>query len=133
MILQLSCANPEAVLNLLNEDFKLVDSLVWEAHRQLSTTLTAKFTELLNRNNLKPTDLTSLHFCEGPGSYTGLRVGGTFINVLSSQLNIPVYGGRNDNWANEAIARQRENKPGLDLLYDKPLYAKLPEKQVTNS
>jgi tRNA N6-adenosine threonylcarbamoyltransferase len=130
MILQLSCANPEAVLNLLNDDYNQVDDLAWEAHRQLSTTLTVKFTELLERNQLKPTDLTGLHFCEGPGSYTGLRVGGTFINVLSGQLNIPVYGGRGPNWSDEAILRQKEYKSGLDLLYDKPLYAKLPEKQV---
>jgi tRNA N6-adenosine threonylcarbamoyltransferase len=101
--------------------------LVWEAHRQLSTTLTVKFTELLAKNNIQSADLTSLHFCEGPGSYTGLRVGGTFINVLSGQLNIPVYGGRGPDWSDEVIGRQKENKPGLDLLYDKPLYAKLPE------
>jgi tRNA A37 threonylcarbamoyladenosine modification protein TsaB len=127
MILQLDCSQPIATLNLLNDDFVLVDSLEWEAHRALSTTLISKFEELMSRNGLPtPYPLCSLHFSEGPGSYTGLRVGGTFINTLASQLKIPVYGGRGEDWSLEAIARQKSSRPGLDLHYDKPLYAKLP-------
>jgi tRNA threonylcarbamoyl adenosine modification protein YeaZ len=129
MILQLSCAEPKATLSLLSDSsHALIHEIEWEAHRQLSTTLTIKIKELLEHNQIQLSDLTALFFCEGPGSYTGLRVGGTFINVLGSLLGIPVFGGRGDNWTADAISRLQQNRPGIDLIYDKPLYAKLPVK-----
>jgi len=52
--------------------------------------------ELLHSNNIKPSDLTEIKLHEGPGSYTGLRVGATVANTLSYLLKIPV-NGRKEN------------------------------------
>lgn len=37
-------------------------------------------------------DITDIHIVEGPGSFTGLRVGLSVANALGSLLSIPVNG-----------------------------------------
>ncbi len=48
--------------------------------------------ELLKTNKIGLTDLTEIIVHEGPGSYTGLRVGAAVANTLSYFLKIPVNG-----------------------------------------
>ena len=48
--------------------------------------------EVLKKNKIKLTDLTEIQVHEGPGSYTGLRVGAAVANALSYFLKIPVNG-----------------------------------------
>lgn len=46
--------------------------------------------ELLRKHNLKVQDLNSIQVNEGPGSFTGLRVGAAIANTLGTYLKIPV-------------------------------------------
>ncbi|MFH1648541.1 MAG: hypothetical protein ABIA11_02325 [Patescibacteria group bacterium] len=56
--------------------------------------------ELLNKNNLKPSDISEYVPNLGPGSFTGLKVGVTISNVLNwmfgkkklNELDVPEYG-----------------------------------------
>lgn len=57
-----------------------------------SQTLLLLIEEILKENNLKFEDLTEIKLHEGPGSYTGLRVGAAVVNALSFLLKIPVNG-----------------------------------------
>lgn len=48
--------------------------------------------KILEKGNLKLGDLTGIEVNNGPGSFTGVRVGITIANVLSFVLKIPVNG-----------------------------------------
>ena len=48
--------------------------------------------KILKKHQLKPTDLTAIKINTGPGSFTGLRVGGAVANSLAWVLKIPVNG-----------------------------------------
>lgn len=48
--------------------------------------------EILNKHELKVSDLSSIEVVEGPGSYTGLRVGIAIANALAFSLKIPING-----------------------------------------
>ena len=47
---------------------------------------------LLNDHTLKLTDLSEICVHEGPGSFTGLRVGIAVANMLATLLGVPVNG-----------------------------------------
>ena len=47
---------------------------------------------LLKEHELKVQDITEITVHEGPGSYTGLRVGMSVANTLAFLLGIPVNG-----------------------------------------
>ncbi len=48
--------------------------------------------EILAEHHLDPTDITSIEVAQGPGSFTGLRVGISIANALAYSLTIPVNG-----------------------------------------
>lgn len=47
--------------------------------------------ELLDRHSLKVSDLEAVLFSNGPGSYTGLRIGASAIKGLLFQQDVPLY------------------------------------------
>lgn len=48
--------------------------------------------EALKQANLKPSDLDAIAVAEGPGSYTGVRIGVTIAKTLAWTLKIPLVG-----------------------------------------
>lgn len=48
--------------------------------------------ELLKEHSLTLKDITELRVHQGPGSFTGLRVGITIANTLAQLLHIPING-----------------------------------------
>lgn len=109
MILALRTDQPMAELYLYDGTEQL-DSITWEAHRQLSATLLEKIEELLQKNNAQLTSLKGLIVYRGPGSFTGLRIGISFVNTLAYSLQIPVSAGEGDDWLKNGLSTLPESK-----------------------
>jgi len=97
LILTIRTDKPEAEVGLFNDQSKL-QYQTWEAHRKLGVTIHQKIEEILNKENKKLSDLEGVVAFEGPGSFTGLRIGLTVGNTLAQQLNIPIAGSSDENW-----------------------------------
>lgn len=102
-ILTLRTDKPEAEIGLFNGQVKLA-YYEWYAHRELSTTLHHKITDLLVSQQKELKDLEGIVAFKGPGSFTGLRIGLTVANSLAYGLKIPIRGAQTDNWVNLGIA-----------------------------
>lgn len=73
------------------KDEEIIASLQKEAFKQQSETILVEIQNLFSQSNLKPTDLKRIVLTDGPGSYTGLRIGMTVAKVLGAMAEIEVY------------------------------------------
>jgi tRNA threonylcarbamoyladenosine biosynthesis protein TsaB len=108
VILAIRTDKPEAELCILNSDGSVIASDRWQAHRELSDTLLDRIEMLLKSVQEDLSSLTSIAVYQGPGSFTGLRIGITVANTLAYSLSIPVVGAKGEYWleaARESIAR----------------------------
>lgn len=105
MLLGLKSDAPVAELYLYDEAGELVDEVSWEANRQLAHGLLKKIDEFLTENGTAREQLKGLFVFEGPGSFTGLRIGLTVMNTLAYAENIPIVGTRGDEWQKLAVSR----------------------------
>ena len=97
LILTIRTDKPEAELGLFEDGAKLAYS-VWPAHRQLAETIHAKIKELLESQGRGLDDLEGLVAFQGPGSFTGLRIGLSVANALAYSLNIPIVAATSNDW-----------------------------------
>jgi len=97
MILTIRTDNPETEIGLfINE--KKIDYLKWRSDRELSNQLHCKIAEMLESQKSGWHDITGIIFFEGPGSFTGLRIGASLVNSLASELDIPVVQSSGKEW-----------------------------------
>lgn len=89
MILGIETQDSKQIKVYLKEDNKQIDELI--DHNQFgSQVLLGLIEKILDKNNLKSSDLKEIEVSKGPGSFTGLRVGIAVANALAYSLNIPV-------------------------------------------
>ncbi|NTW61779.1 tRNA (adenosine(37)-N6)-threonylcarbamoyltransferase complex dimerization subunit type 1 TsaB [Candidatus Saccharibacteria bacterium] len=77
----------------------------WEVDRQLAKELLKRIADLLSLKGLDWTDIEAIGVFEGPGSFTGLRIGLTVANTIADGQSIPIVGSRGDDWADQALAK----------------------------
>jgi tRNA threonylcarbamoyladenosine biosynthesis protein TsaB len=92
MILALDTSTPTTELLLTDRSGKILKQVKVEIGNQLSEQLLQIIEDALKGAGLKLNGLTGLIFVNGPGSFTGLRIGASTINALAYSLNIPVIG-----------------------------------------
>lgn len=109
MILAIRTDQPAAQLNLCDED-KTLEELSWQAGRNLSADIHKQIDELLGRQKIGYHDLNGLIFYNGPGSFTGLRIGASVFNTLAAELNIPIAATSGDNWLNDGLSQLKAGK-----------------------
>ena len=102
LILTLKTDQPEAEIGLYDAAASLTQER-WEAHRRLAETIHAKINELLTKEQKTLKDLKGIVIFQGPGSFTGLRIGFSVANALADSLQIPVIATKGEQWANDGI------------------------------
>ncbi len=108
MILLLDTSTPICKLSLIDGDNRLDDQ--WEAARTLAKGLLGYIEANLKKYNKNWSDISAIGVFEGPGSFTGLRIGLTVMNTIADSQAIPIVGGRGDNWQESVIARLKNNE-----------------------
>lgn len=109
LTLTLRTDKPEAEAGVYDADGKQLSYHVWTAHRQLSATLLVVIRDELKKQNATVQDLGGIVVFQGPGSFTGLRIGITVANALSHELHIPIVGvADEEKWLERGLARLAE-------------------------
>ncbi len=90
MKMYLDTSSPKTILELDDKRYE------WESGRTLAKEIYKFIHEKLQENGKDWQDLNEIHYFTGPGSFTGLRIGATVVNMLASELNIPLYNQRGE-------------------------------------
>jgi tRNA threonylcarbamoyladenosine biosynthesis protein TsaB len=125
MILTLRTDKPEAEIGLFDGTEQLT-YLTWYAHRQLAETIHAKIKDLLAGQSKDLADLTGIVIYQGPGSFTGLRIGISVANALSYALAIPEAGATGEDWVREGSQNLQNNSVMPE--YGAPVHITPPKK-----
>lgn len=104
LILTIKTDNPQAEIGVFDNQTKLAYK-TWEAHRKLAETIHQTIDEVLAEAGKKAEDLQGIVVYEGPGSFTGLRIGLTVANTLAYSLQIPIVASKEDGWIETGINR----------------------------
>lgn len=97
MILGIRTDKPEAELYLCSGG-SIVLEKKWAAHRELSNTLLDSIDELILSGGIHKKELTGIVVFQGPGSFTGLRIGITVANTLAYTYKLNIVGVEGDEW-----------------------------------
>jgi tRNA threonylcarbamoyladenosine biosynthesis protein TsaB len=128
IILAVRTDKPEAELVLFDGQTKL-EEIIWQAHRELAETIHIKIRELLETQSKSLKDLEGIITYQGPGSFTGLRIGLSVANALADSLAIPIVGAMGNAWQAESIKRllAGESDPVVMPEYGAPVHITTPK------
>jgi tRNA threonylcarbamoyladenosine biosynthesis protein TsaB len=128
IILSLRTDNPEAEIGLYDNNKKLVAD-AWMAHRQLAETLHQKINALLAQHNKDWHDIEAIVVFQGPGSFTGLRIGLSVANALASSLTVPIVGAQGADWQAVGISRLLSGSDDRQVMpeYGAPVHITAPK------
>lgn len=128
LVLTIRTDRPDAEIGLYKTNQK-IDYVVWPAHRQLAETLHDQILQMLDRHSCKLKDLQGVIVYKGPGSFTGLRIGISVANALSSGLGTPIAGSTGEKWISQGLT-SLETAPRDQVVadYGAPVHTTTPKK-----
>lgn len=104
LILAIRTDKPEAEIGLFDGKNKLTYE-TWQAHRQLAETIHTKIEALLKSRDKDWHDIEGVVCYQGPGSFTGLRIGLTVGNAIAYGLEVPIVAEQKADWVQVGISR----------------------------
>lgn len=116
MIIALKTDRPIAELYVWKDDGTEVTCHVWEADNQLSQQLPERLQQILDSSRITMDEVSGVVAYQGPGSFTGLRIGLTVANTLAYANQIPIAGGTGDNWQHQGLVNLKQSEPGGQVL-----------------
>ena len=105
MILLLDTSTPLCQLTIV--DGKAQYDHQWQADRQLAHGLLGYIIERMHAHDFSWKDINGIGVMQGPGSFTGLRIGLTVANTIADAEQLPIVGAIGDDWQSEVVARLR--------------------------
>lgn len=131
MYIAIRTEKPEAEIILFDES-KIVETVSWHAHKQLSSTILLKTTDLLARHSLSFGDIQGIACFTDGGSFTGLRIGASVANALAASLQVPVVSVLHSEWLvpTTLCVKFAHTEPGQFIAphYDRPATTTQPKK-----
>ena len=105
MILAIDTVGEMATVSLYGADRKQIASKQVPADRTLSESLLRTIDSLYNESKMNRLKTKKVVVYNGPGSFTGIRIGVTIANTIAQSLNIPIgsSGGDKKDWFNRAL------------------------------
>jgi tRNA threonylcarbamoyladenosine biosynthesis protein TsaB len=128
MILLLDTSTPTCKLILING--KETTESEWLADRQLAKGLLEYLKTQLAAQSKTWNDLTGIGVRQGPGSFTGLRIGITVLNTIADTKGLPIVGETGDDWRKTALDRlaRGENDQLVMPIYGREATITVPRK-----
>lgn len=102
MILAIKTDVPIAEVYIVNGG--TITQKKWQAHRQLLETIHTAIKEVMEQANKQPHELSGVIFYEGPGSFTGLRIGCSVANAFATSYNVPIAAVTGSDWLKNGLA-----------------------------
>jgi tRNA threonylcarbamoyladenosine biosynthesis protein TsaB len=102
LILTIRTDKPDAEIGLYDDNQQLA-YVTWTAHRELGKTIHCKLAELLQSQDHDWPAIQGIVAYQGPGSFTGLRIGLTVANALAGSLDVPAVGAMDEGWITDGI------------------------------
>jgi tRNA threonylcarbamoyladenosine biosynthesis protein TsaB len=102
----------------------------WESHMTLAKWLLGYVDKILKEHSKTWTDISAIGVFEGPGSFTGIRIGLTVMNTVADAQKIPIVGGRGDDWQGEVLGKIHagENEKIVLPFYNRDANITIPRK-----
>ncbi len=129
MILTLRTDSPDAEIGLYDNKLQL-SYYTWHADRRLAKDILRVIRDELHVQEADWPDITGVVVFEGPGSFTGLRIGVTVANALAYGQSIPIIATKGDDWLTTGLARLRAGENDRLVLphYGSEAHITLPKK-----
>ena len=108
MILLLDTSTPVCKLSLADGEQRISNE--WESGRELAKGLLGYIQEQLHTNDKNWDDISGIVAFQGPGSFTGLRIGLTVLNTLADVSAIPIVGATGIDWQETGLLRLAANE-----------------------
>lgn len=115
IILTMRTDKPDAELGLYDDDTQLT-YMTWPAHRQLAETIHTKLNDLLSGQAMSLKSIGGIVVFQGPGSFTGLRIGLTVANALAVGLEVPIVAMQDPDWIEQGIRRLTSSETDVQAL-----------------
>lgn len=109
LVLTLRTDKPESEIGLYEDGTEIFYER-WQAHRQLAETIHHKIREVLDSQGKSLEEVSAIAAYQGPGSFTGLRIGLSVANALAMSYGLPIIGTTGDNWRELALTKLEAGK-----------------------